>query len=76
MPFPLSEVRKPGMFCIQTVAGDDEASLRLKRLGMCEKRRVEVVNAGNPMVVRVVGSRVGLSRELAQLVTVDALDVA
>jgi Fe2+ transport system protein FeoA len=74
MALPLSEIREPGLFCIQSVSDDGEMSLRLKRLGLCENRRVEVLVAGDPMVVRVVGSRVGLSRELARLVAVDSAE--
>lgn len=74
MALPLSEIREPGLFCIQSVSDDGEMSLRLKRLGLCENRRVEVLTAGDPMVVRVVGSRVGLSRELARLVAVDSAE--
>lgn len=74
MALPLSEIREPGLFCIHSVSDDGEMSLRLKRLGLCENRRVEVLTAGDPMVVRVVGSRVGLSRELARLVAVDSAE--
>ncbi|GAB5441437.1 MAG: hypothetical protein Fues2KO_17860 [Fuerstiella sp.] len=74
MALPLSEIREPGLFRIHSVSDDGEMSLRLKRLGLCENRRVEVLTAGDPMVVRVVGSRVGLSRELARLVAVDSAE--
>jgi Fe2+ transport system protein FeoA len=43
--------------------GDDVA--RLMALGICIGRRVEVVRAGDPMIVRVVATRVGLSARLA-----------
>jgi ferrous iron transport protein A len=38
---------------------------RLKSLGICVGRRVELVKAGDPLIVRVFGSRLGLSAGLA-----------
>lgn len=43
--------------------GDDVQ--RLKTLGICVGRRIEVVKPGDPMIVRVFGSRLGLSASLA-----------
>lgn len=50
------------------VEGADES--RLKALGLCEGRTVQVVSAGDPLIVRVLGSRVGLSAQLAAQVQV------
>lgn len=46
--------------------GDDVQ--RLKALGICVGRRLEVVRAGDPLIVRVFGSRLGLSASLASRV--------
>jgi ferrous iron transport protein A len=46
--------------------GDDVQ--RLKTLGICVGRRLEVVRTGDPLVVRVFGSRLGLSASLASRV--------
>ena len=43
--------------------GDD--TQRLKTLGICVGRRIEVVKTGDPLIVRVFGSRLGLSASLA-----------
>lgn len=48
---------------------DDVA--RLKSLGLCVGRRVEVVKRGDPLIVRVLGARVGLSARLAATVFVE-----
>ncbi len=53
---------------VYRVAGIDEQSTdanRLKALGFCEGREVEVLRKGRSWVVRVLGSRVGLSSQLA-----------
>lgn len=49
---------------------------RLKALGICVGRRVQVVQAGDPLIVRVVGARVGLSAQLAAGVFVVAADAS
>jgi len=52
-------------------AADD--SIRLKSLGLCVGRRVQLAKGGDPLIVRVLGARVGLSRRLAACVLVQPL---
>jgi len=47
-----------------------EDEVRLKSLGVCVGRRVEAIKAGDPLVVRVLGGRIGLSARLAAGVVV------
>ncbi|MEO2013266.1 MAG: FeoA family protein [Fuerstiella sp.] len=61
--------------CID-VAGEGEQVIRLKRMGICSGRRISVVQTGDPMILHVVGARVGLSRELAGTVIVDGNGVS
>jgi Fe2+ transport system protein FeoA len=51
--------------------GEHQGVARLKALGVCAGRRVELVKAGDPMIVRVLGARVGLSAHLASIVYVE-----
>ena len=44
--------------------------VRLKRMGICEGRRIQLVQAGDPLIANVAGARVGISRLLAQHVWV------
>ena len=69
----LSDVTNPGAFRCVDVECDGDAMIRLKRLGICARRRIEVVQPGDPMVLRVVGSRLGVSRQLAEFVTVERM---
>ena len=46
--------------------GDDIQ--RLKTLGICVGRRLEVVRTGDPLIVKIFGSRLGLSASLASRV--------
>ncbi len=56
---------------VRSIATDDEDTKRLKTLGVCVGRRVELVRAGNPLILKIFGSRLGLSAELAMRVTVE-----
>lgn len=55
---------------VQVIAMSEDI-LRLKALGVCIGRRIELVKAGDPMIINVVGARVGLSARLAAEVRVE-----
>src|SRR5436309_1640139 len=50
-------------------AADDDIS-RLMVMGVCVGRKVELVQAGDPLILRVLGSRIGVSARLARRVFV------
>ena len=50
-------------------APDDELE-RLMSMGVCEGRTVELIMRGDPLILKVYGSRVGVSARLAERVTV------
>jgi len=56
---------------VRSIATDDEDTRRLKTLGVCVGRRVEVVRTGNPLILKIFGSRLGISAELAARVEVE-----
>ena len=56
---------------VRSVETEDEDTQRLKTLGVCVGRRVELVRIGNPLIIKVFGSRLGLSAELARRVQVE-----
>lgn len=65
---PLSGLSPMQVAVIERVEGDDEETLRLKSLGLCVGRKLQVVKPGDPLILRVLGSRLGLSRRLADRV--------
>jgi Fe2+ transport system protein FeoA len=71
---PLSSLR-PSTTCrvVQVNAHSDDLR-RLQALGVCVGRRVELVKSGDPMIISVVGARVGLSARLAAEVLVTPVD--
>ena len=50
---------------VSNIETDDTDAARIKRMGICEGRRIQLVKSGDPMILRVVGTRVGLSARLA-----------
>lgn len=61
---------QPGKFiCIEI---DDSAlsPARMNSLGICVGRPLELVSSGDPMIIRVCGTAVGLSKQLAAAVRV------
>jgi Fe2+ transport system protein FeoA len=56
---------------VRRVETEDEDTQRLKTLGVCLGRRVEIARSGNPLILKIFGSRLGLSAELAARVRVE-----
>jgi Fe2+ transport system protein FeoA len=56
---------------VRSISTDDEDTQRLKTLGVCVGRRVELVRTGNPLILKIFGSRLGISAELASRVRVE-----
>jgi ferrous iron transport protein A len=56
---------------VRDIETDDEETQRLKTLGVCRGRRVELVRGGDPLILKIFGSRLGLSALLAARVRVE-----
>jgi Fe2+ transport system protein FeoA len=63
----------PARVCgmVAFVSAADEDVSRLKAMGVCLGRRVEVLQTGDPLIVRVFGSRIGVSSRIARHVFLD-----
>lgn len=61
----LAEIPAQAYGRIVDVAGDFCEMEQLRRLGFCPGRRIAVVQGGDPMIVSVLGTRIGLRRSLA-----------
>lgn len=68
----MSDLGKGARGRVVRVLGETAEAARLKALGVCEGRYVEVLRTGDAWVVRVLGSRIGISRELAASVLLTA----
>ena len=56
---------------VRKIESDDEETQRLKMLGVCTGRRVELVRGGDQLILKVFGSRLGLAAALAARVCVE-----
>jgi Fe2+ transport system protein FeoA len=57
---------------VARVDGDGDDVGRLQVMGVCVGRKVELIRPGDPLILRVLGSRLGLSARLARRVYVRA----
>jgi Fe2+ transport system protein FeoA len=69
----LSHLQDGAFGRVVAVQADADDAIRLKSLGICAGRRVQLAKGGDPLVVRVLGARVGLSRRLAACVLIESL---
>ena len=53
-----------GLIC--HIDGDHEDIERLKTMGVCLGRRLHMVKSGDPMIVSVMGTRLGLAARLSR----------
>ena len=69
----LPQLPPDGLARVAELQVDGEDAIRLKAMGICVGRRVQLVKAGDPLIVRVLGARVGLSARLAACVAVEPM---
>jgi Fe2+ transport system protein FeoA len=75
LPRPLTDLPEGTTGRVVSLDVRDEVDLqRLEIMGLCEGRTVEVVKRGDPMIVRVLGTRIGIAAELAGCATVHPHD--
>ena len=69
-PRPLNTLAAGQVAVVEDVTGDSDDMAKLKAMGVCTGRRLQLVKGGDPLVVRVLGSRLGISGRLAEHVAV------
>ena len=79
-PTPLALVPPAQVSVVASVDVPTDDAGRLMALGLCVGRKVEVVKQGDPLIIKVIGSRIGLSGRLAEMIWVrpagDSLPIA
>ena len=58
-----------GTYVCTQIAGSSDSTVRLRRIGICVNRPLAVLQGGDPVIVRVSGSHLAVSRYLARLVS-------
>ena len=61
----LSELKPRACAIVCRIETEGEDIQRLKALGVCVGRQIEVIKQGDPLIIRVFSSRLGLSASLA-----------
>ena len=56
---------------VRDIVKADDALRRLMAMGLCVGREVEIIRHGNPLILRLLNARVGVSHRLAQHVIVE-----
>jgi Fe2+ transport system protein FeoA len=71
-PISLTQLQPRRWATVTDVETSPSDLSRLTGLGICTGRRLQMVKAGDPMILQVYGTRIGLSARLAALVRVVA----
>lgn len=71
MRTPLENLAVNEWGIIREVRAPDDDLARLMAMGVCLGRTVQLLQRGDPLVLRVYGSRVGVSARLARRVIVE-----
>ena len=67
----LSEATSGSYLCV-SMEESLPGMLRLQQLGLCADRKLELLAAGNPLIVLVGATKIGVSRQLADHIIVKA----
>lgn len=66
----LLDLPKNSVCAVKAVEATEEQTLRLAGLGLTAGREVRIVKCGEPTIVQVYGTRIGLAKTLARDVRV------
>lgn len=67
----LSELAPCRCGVVREIDAQDEELERLMAMGVCNGRIVETIQSGDPMIIRVYGTRVGVSRRLGNRIVIE-----
>ncbi|MSR65351.1 MAG: ferrous iron transport protein A [Verrucomicrobiae bacterium] len=67
----LNEMSSGTHAVVRSVEGSDAAIERLMAMGLCTGREVEIVRQGNPLILRLLGARIGVSERIARQVVME-----
>lgn len=67
----LSDLEAHHCAIVRQIDVEDEDTDRLKTLGVCIGRQIEVARNGDPVVLKIFGSRLGVARRLLDRIRVE-----
>ncbi len=68
--FGLIELAQHQCGWVVAVSGQDDDAERLMAMGVCPGRMVELIQRGDPLILKVYGTRIGVAARLAERVSV------
>lgn len=69
----LQELSPDSVALIASLNVPEDDAIKLKAMGICVGRQVQLVRSGDPLIIRVLGTRVGMSARLAAGVVVESI---
>ena len=70
-PHRLDQLPAGAQGVVQHIDSADTTLHRLMAMGLCVGREIEVIRQGNPLILRLLNARVGVSGRLARHVVVE-----
>ena len=70
---PLSDIKAGTVVCIKQLLSSPELSARLREMGLCEEQKIKLLSGHSHFICQVCNARLGISRELAGSILVEAL---
>jgi Fe2+ transport system protein FeoA len=70
---PLSCVKAGSVVCIKEISGAPELQSRLREMGLIEEQTVKLVSSQSNIICQVCNARLGISRQVARSILVEAL---
>ncbi|HTS17910.1 MAG TPA: FeoA family protein [Verrucomicrobiae bacterium] len=67
----LHELPSGARAVVQHIDEAHDSMRRLMAMGLCVGREIEVVRQGNPLILRLLGARIGVSGRLARRISVE-----
>ncbi len=67
---PLPQLTPRRCALVDAVTASREDAARLGKLGICIGRTIQIVRGGDPMILQVFGSRIGIAGRLAATIQV------
>lgn len=69
----LTDLNAGALVIVSKITAESEAVRQLQAMGVCNGRKVQIIQAGDPMILRVLGTRLGVSARLAHTIWVHRL---
>jgi Fe2+ transport system protein FeoA len=67
----LDQMRAGTRCTVESIESGDIAIQRLMAMGLCVGRQIEIIRHGNPLIVRLLGARIGVSARVARHIIVE-----